>query len=346
MEAYPRKQRLALLVVLLVVTTAWWMAQWWPAASVGTPILTAATTIRTAAKAEESRNSRPAPAAFAFNPNTVTAAELQQLGLSAKQAASWLKFRGERTDAFRSPEDISQLFVLSEDDKARLIPLAYVTAQPRVQGKDKVQGFAFDPNTVSSRDLQRLGLSPKQAAAWLKFRGDRRRAFRTPEDIRKLFVLSDKDKDRLVALATVPASSNASQPAEGVARQRFSFDPNTISTDSLQLLGFPRWQAEAFGRYRGGRATTFRRATDLLRWLNRSWSWLPLLLYRIRHLRPRQIRALQQPTPTAPKHRCPLQLPLTLILRILAFGNPYRALAPTGPNASYAFAGRWVVSGP
>ena len=66
-----------------------------------------------------------------------------------------------------------------------------------------VEDFPFDPNTVTGAELLRLGLSEKRAAAWLKFRGSRERAFRGAEDIRKLYVLDDATKDRLVGLARV-----------------------------------------------------------------------------------------------------------------------------------------------
>ncbi|MEM1359685.1 MAG: helix-hairpin-helix domain-containing protein, partial [Bacteroidota bacterium] len=130
--------------------------------------------------------------------------------------------------------------------------------------RHRTHNSSSDPTTVSATDLQRLGLSTKQAASWIKFRGQRPRAFRTAEDIRKLFILSDKDKDRLVALAVVPEQAHESEE-EAPAVQTFYFDPNTISADSLQLLGFPKWQAQALLRYRGNRSNTFRRATDLRR---------------------------------------------------------------------------------
>jgi len=190
--AYPRAQRMGLVflltVLLLICLAAGGKAV--DGSKPSAPLLTAVSALGEAVKAEERRNFRPPAEAFTFDPNTVTAAELQRLGLSRKQAAGWLKFRGKRTKAFRRAKDIGKLYVLSEDDKARLIPLARVAA---VSGRDykarrQVQSFAFDPNTVSARDLERLGLSPKQAAAFVNYRSKAKygRAFRKPEDIRRL----------------------------------------------------------------------------------------------------------------------------------------------------------------
>lgn len=261
--AYPRPQRTAILfLVLTAAGLCWLLAGSRISGGVAPDTIAAAGSLRAELAAEEARNFRPPPAAFAFDPNTVTAEELVSLGLSAKQAAGWLKFRGTRDNAFRSPEDIGKLFVLSEDDKARLIPLAYVSAQEK-GARPQVQSFAFDPNTVAAQDLQRLGLSAKQAAAFINYRSRAKygRAFRKPEDLRRLGTLSDEQKDHLISLAEIPPEEE--RPA--APPQRFTFDPNTISADSFAMLGFPAWQAKSLLRYRGDRPVTFRRATDLRR---------------------------------------------------------------------------------
>lgn len=240
-----------------------------PGPTISTEIAKATRQLRTEEQRLAAANFRPAPEAFAFDPNVVSQEELMRLGLSEKQSASWLKFRGGRKNAFRKPEDIGKLFVLSDDDKARLIPLAFVAtrknnqARTQVQREGQWQRFTFDPNLVSPEELQQLGLSSKQAAAFVNYRSKAQygRAFRKAEDIRRLGTLSDRQKDHLVALADIPPAKEASP----TLRQRFPFDPNTISPDSLALLGFPRWQTQSFAKYRGSRTNTFRRATDLRR---------------------------------------------------------------------------------
>lgn len=271
--AYPRSQRIALLVLLVgacLVTVFFSVA---PAAETSETMRAAATRLRATEAQMAAANFRPAPEAFAFEPNLVSEEALIRLGLSKKQAASWLKFRGKRKNAFRQPEDIGRLFVLSDDDKARLIPLAYISKQDKERQGARTQdanskafrgqSFGFDPNVVSLQELQQLGLSPKQAAAFVNYRSKAQygRAFRKAEDIRRLGTLSDQQKDHLVALAEIPPAATPSP----TLKQSFQFDPNTISADSLTLLGFPDWQAQSFAKYRGNRRTTFRRATDLRR---------------------------------------------------------------------------------
>ncbi|SEP60334.1 helix-hairpin-helix domain-containing protein [Neolewinella agarilytica] len=263
--AYPRNQRLALLAVLIVAVGCTWLTDF--GLSFGdhasASSVAAASSLRQSLMVQERQQFGPVPEAFAFDPNTVSREELIRLGLSDKQALSWLKFRGNRQNAFKSPEEIGKLFVLSRDDKARLIPLAYVADTAKKRARPQVQSFAFDPNTVSAQDLERLGLSPKQAVALINYRSKAKygRAFRKAEDLRRLGTLSDQQKDHLIGLAEIPPE----EPEPVVAALQFSFDPNTISADSFQLLGFPAWQAKSLLRYRGDRAITFRRATDLRR---------------------------------------------------------------------------------
>lgn len=265
--AYPRAQRMAIFFLVIVSTCLFWLADIVLLSANGASgeVVAAATVLRSRQTKEEQETFRPPPEAFAFDPNTVTLAELQRLGLSKKQATGWLKFRGNRTNAFRQPADIGKLYVLSDDDKVRLIPLAYINANntSNKTARTRVQSFAFDPNTVGSEDLVRLGLSPKQAAAFVNYRSHAKygRAFRKPADIRRIKTMNDTQRDHLVSLAVIPPETEKTV----VAVQRFSFDPNTISADSFQLLGFPEWQAKSLLRYRGDRRVTFRRPTDLRR---------------------------------------------------------------------------------
>jgi DNA uptake protein ComE-like DNA-binding protein len=254
---------MAILFLILVAFGGSWLAGRVHLIGATSPqVLSAATSLHTERAVMEAKNFRPPPASFAFNPNTVSAEELVNLGLSEKQAAGWLKFRGRRTNAFKRPEDIGKLYVLSEEDKARLIPLAYVQQETK-GARPQVQGFVFDPNIVSAADLKRLGLSHKQAAGFIKYRSRAKygRAFRKPEDLRRLGTLSDQQKDHLIRYAEVPPEEKVPAPPP----QQFRFDPNTISVDSFALLGFPEWQAKSLLRYRGDRRVTFRRATDLRR---------------------------------------------------------------------------------
>lgn len=62
-------------------------------------------------------------------------------------------------------------------------------AQPS-RPKQTFTGFYFDPNTVSETEMQNLGLSPKQATSWIRYRTSGA-VFRKAEDLKKLFFMDD-----------------------------------------------------------------------------------------------------------------------------------------------------------
>ena len=132
-----------------------------------------------------------------------------------------------------------------------------------------IASFPFHPNKVTGEELQRLGLSEKQATAFLRYRA--KRPFRDVEDLRNLYVLRPDQADRLVALArlpqqqsgTPPPPSAGSLPEATTPPLDFPFDPNTIPDDSLQLLGLSPAQAGALVKYRSYHPRTFRVPADL-----------------------------------------------------------------------------------
>lgn len=67
----------------------------------------------------------------------------------------------------------------------------------------RVESFRFNPNTVSTEDLQRLGFSEKQAQAIDNYRKKGGR-FRRREDFAKSFVVADSVYERLEPYISIP----------------------------------------------------------------------------------------------------------------------------------------------
>ena len=65
------------------------------------------------------------------------------------------------------------------------------------------ESFPFDPNTVSLEDLQRLGLTLRQAESIENYRSKGGR-FRSKDDFRKMYVVSDKLFTRLEPFIKIP----------------------------------------------------------------------------------------------------------------------------------------------
>lgn len=67
----------------------------------------------------------------------------------------------------------------------------------------KVESFAFNPNTVTKDDLQRLGFSEKQAQSIINYR-EKGGRFRRKEDFAKSYVVSDSVYKRLAPYINIP----------------------------------------------------------------------------------------------------------------------------------------------
>jgi DNA uptake protein ComE-like DNA-binding protein len=150
---------------------------------------------------------------FAFDPNTVDSISLTRLGFSSKQARTILNYR-RKGGNFKTKEDFGKSFAVSEQMYAKLLPYieiqrrdAHADFPPRKKetevslaekSAEKPDSlFAFDPNTVDSVSLTRLGFSPKQARSILNYRR-KGGNFKTKEDFGKLFVVSKQMYDKLL----------------------------------------------------------------------------------------------------------------------------------------------------
>ncbi len=75
--------------------------------------------------------------------------------------------------------------------------------KPAEMPRRKVESFAFDPNTVTLKDLQRLGLTERQAETIENYRSKGGR-FRSKADFQKMYVVSDTLFARLEPYIEIP----------------------------------------------------------------------------------------------------------------------------------------------
>lgn len=88
---------------------------------------------------------------------------------------------------------------------------------------------------------------------------ERKRRYRSSYNARKKYPKSKRsydDQDNRAA--------NTRRIRQKTKAQVFAFDPNTISVDSLQLLGFPQWLAKNIEKYRSA-GGSFKKPEDLFR---------------------------------------------------------------------------------
>ena len=98
-----------------------------------------------------------------------------------------------------------------------------------VNTKDKGL-FYFDPNTIGIAEWVRLGLSEKQANSIEKYR-TKGGKFKTPDDLRRMYVLSDAMKDLLVPYVRINGRDNKES-----AKGPYSIEINTADSAAYEAL--------------------------------------------------------------------------------------------------------------
>lgn len=119
-----------------------------------------------------------AAAMFAFDPNTISATEWEQLGLTPKQAQSIINYRMKGGRFFRT-EDLQKMYTISPERYEQLKPYVHIAdnVQPKRDGfyKDKVEKkpsrVVVDVNRSDTTDLMEVdGIGPAFARRIISYR--------------------------------------------------------------------------------------------------------------------------------------------------------------------------------
>ncbi len=118
--------------------------------------------------------------------------------------------------------------------------------------------FLFDPNTASPEELLSLGLSPKSVNAIIEYR-DKDWKFYKPEDLIRVRDLSEEEYEYLKDYINIPQKTYSKDykfqypngDNNNYSNTEFTyFDPNIVTKEELEKLGFLSWQAENIIKYR------------------------------------------------------------------------------------------------
>jgi competence ComEA-like helix-hairpin-helix protein len=149
---------------------------------------------------------------FFFDPNTVTESELILLGIPPKTAASIVKYR-LKGGIFKKKEDLARIYTLKEADYLRLLPwIHFPPISKQLKGTllptnttEEPKIASFNPNTATEEQLKQAGLPSKTRVAWINYLA-KGGSFRKPEDIRKLYTLSDADYLKVAPFLIFPSA--------------------------------------------------------------------------------------------------------------------------------------------
>ena len=165
---------------------------------------------------------------FRFNPNTVSAEELQRLGFSEKQALSIVHYR-EKGGRFRRKEDFAKSFVVADSVYERLAPFIDI---PKI-----------DINRADSTELLALpGIGPYFAGKVVAYRrllG----GYSCPEQLMEIYHFDQEKYDGLKDL--ISCSESSPYPLWDLPEEALSGHPHLSREEAHAIVLYRRHHAAA-----------------------------------------------------------------------------------------------------
>lgn len=201
-----------------------------------------------------------------FDPNELDLNGWTAIGFTEKQAATILKYKEVVGGAYESKAQFKKCYAVSEEKYRQLEPYLLLpeTTQKKYTSYDQIPSRKkqlqvrgrFNPDQYSAEDWVNLGFSPKQAAAFIKYKNYLGGSFRSKEKFRENFVLSEENYQQLAPYLLLPET--APEPEFKMYKKfpekaeiKFeAFDPNTLDKAGWQNLGFSEKQAQVIVNYR------------------------------------------------------------------------------------------------
>lgn len=200
-----------------------------------------------------------------FNPNELDARQWEKLGFSEKQVKTILKYKNIVGGNFTSKEQLKKCYAISEEKFSELESYILLpeTSSNKAFNNDKFEKKElkilgkFNPDTYTENDWQRLGFSEKQAAAILKYKNYLGGSFISKEKFKECFIISDDNYSKLQRYLILPEKTpevfeqnKKNFTSEKVKIKYFEFNPNELSNEGWQKLGFTEKQAAVIANYR------------------------------------------------------------------------------------------------
>ncbi|MBS1548619.1 MAG: helix-hairpin-helix domain-containing protein [Bacteroidetes bacterium] len=186
-----------------------------------------------------------------FNPDKYTQRDWQKLGFSEKQAAAILKYKNYLGGSFVSKEKLKECFIISDENYAKIAPYLILPEKTPASfhskftthfDKNKTQTYpVFDPNQLDEEGWKNLGFSEKQAEVIVHYRDRNLRGqFRSLEDLKKCFVISEKKYNELLPYIqlTVKDAPKESSNSPHATIAKTQEKPTDFSTVDLNKINF------------------------------------------------------------------------------------------------------------
>ncbi|MEO1518310.1 MAG: helix-hairpin-helix domain-containing protein [Bacteroidota bacterium] len=181
-----------------------------------------------------------------FDPNAISKEKLLAMQLPKRWVGNLVKYRS-KGGRFRKAEDLRKIYGMTDQLFEQLKDFlrfpnsskdAYKLAKKSTVQESKPDSlFAFDPNTASEANLQRLGLPQRVVQNIVRYR-EKGGKFRRKEQLKKIYGLSPADFERLAPFIHLPEPTEKQAPNLAIPSPRPSvvIDINRADESTWQQL--------------------------------------------------------------------------------------------------------------
>ena len=212
-----------------------------------------------------------------FNPNDLPQQGWERIGFTPKQAEVIMKYKQIVGGKFTSKEQIKKCFVISDEkynEMQRYILLPERTKQDekltKQQTGKRINYVKFNPNDYAQNDWQKIGFSSKQAESILKYKRILGGEFKSKEQIKKCYMISDEKYNEMQAFIDLPETVEYKPEKPKVEEKSIErvniqgkFNPNDLSLEDWIKLGFTEKQATTILNYKRSLGGKFKDAKTL-----------------------------------------------------------------------------------
>ena len=220
-----------------------------------------------------------------FDPNKLSADEWREYGFSEKQVNTILKYKYSLGGFFSTKEEIRNCYVISEKKFLELEPYIRIGANTSIHkgyntessskyhyDKPRIKYSKFNPNAYNQQDWERIGFSEKQALTILKYKRSLGGEFKSLEEIRSAYVISEEKFQEMkpYIVLDVPKTESIHKSEEvrqdkSASSQRVKFNPNSLTQEEWLAWGFSEKQANVILNYKNSLGGRFENAETLSR---------------------------------------------------------------------------------
>ncbi len=197
-----------------------------------------------------------------FNPNELDENAWKELGFSAKQIHTILKYKEIVGGEFESKEQFKKCYAISDEKYKVLEPYLKLPESSKksftthYSKKSLTIDKRFNPDHFNVNDWQKLGFSDKQSAAILKYKDYLGGSFVSKEKFKECFIINEENYQKLepylILAEKTPAhfSQNQFKTKDRLRIQYQKFNPNDLDLNAWIALGFSEKQAQGILNYK------------------------------------------------------------------------------------------------